>query len=302
MSRFRKVPNVPFNVSRSLGLALLCTVVLVGVVGLSISASNAKKQADAKSDSKVFHSAMRTLLTTEGITCTVKDDKEGIKTDQVVSLDLERQHHATSLTTIRQEGTEVTTEALYFPDKEYVKYTTLKIKGDKDTSQLLNRWGEQPIENTNASFYGKTALGGCIVPIAGLSDQEADKLMEGMKKASVFKTDFMKATTSDTSGQDIRAFAVTIKPEPYISYMKQVAKASNLKDLESINKDAFAENQTDASLVFFIDAKNLQLKTIHHQASSRTINFTDYGKAPEVIQPETAVPAEELRRQLRELN
>lgn len=249
-----------------------------------------------------FWNALTTAVTTDGITCTVHDKTAGRDNLQAVSLDLVSKANATSKTTLEQSGSTVKTEGISTASDDYVRYTQIQtsIPNKKlDFSSVLNVWGKQS-HGSSASLFEQTVLGGCVVPLAKLSNAQAADLVTDMKKNKVFQADYSHPAKASVSGTAVLRYATMLPPDKYIPFMKRFAAAYGLQSLNTLDASSFS-GRAPENITLDIAADTDRLYEISFTGQNHTIQFSDYDKRPHIIIPSKTIPMAELEQRLQSI-
>ncbi len=283
--------------SPKLALGLIASLLLLSAAAFGYN------QTVRRSSAEVFVQALQAGLTTEGVSCTIHDEQQGRKSNQTVSLDLKEQFRSTTITTIEQNGVAVTTEGVNTKAREFIRYTAIKASLEDpaakapDFSSVLNVWGQQAVADPSTSLYGQTALGGCIIPLANLSQSESRPYIEALQKGEIFKPNTDRPKDVAVAGKKLKQYDITVQPAPYITFMKRLAKQRGLSDLVEVDTAEYASRPPER-LVFLIDPNTEQVAAITYRAKNRRIEFTGYGTRPNISEPPQTIPATELQKRL----
>lgn len=279
------------------GFVLVVLAILLAAVGFY------RNYAAEHDPTGAFWNAMTATMTTSGVTCTIHDVTDGRDSVQAVSLDLAGKERATSKTSITQSGTEVVTEGIATPDADYVRYTKLstakKAPDGKplDFSKITGVWAKQTRDTSAASLFDQTALGGCVVPLADLRQNQGESLVADMRKNKVFDTKTSAAARADLHGQSVFKYKVTVTPSRYVPFMQRFAKAYGLQTLNNLSTKTFSDKARQ-HVVFVVSARQHRLLEITFDGQQHTIDFSNYGKPPAITLPSNPISFTELQKRL----
>jgi hypothetical protein len=281
-----------------IGYTLIALLVL-GSAGAYIWEQNFKK-----AEPGVFYAALRTALSSEGLTCEIKKQGEQNSSRQIISLDLESKTNARSVTTLAQQKATVVTEGIATKTDDYVRYTSINAPGKNaqgksfNFSPVLNVWGKQPRANLGGmSLYDQAAFGGCIVPMAHFPEKTVDRLISELDDGLVFKTDQNNIRRTRLAGKPVYSYEVTLSGPVYIKFMKKIAKEAGNKSLDDVNEETYAQRSPE-KLTFLIHRSTHRLEQIVFSGQKQTVTFSDYGRKPEIIVPEKTISTVELQKRL----
>ncbi len=239
----------------------------------------------------------------EGVTCTVTETTDSSTTTQKISLDLISKANAHVTSTIKHQTTSVATEEITTKTGDYVRYTAISApssaSGQKlNLSKVLNVWSKTNTSNIQSvSLFGRTALGNCVVPLVHLNHGQIEKLMSQVQQGKIFQTNYSTVKRQKLADKPVFVYDVTIQPQPYIGFMKQVAASYGLKDLEGVDTAIYAK-QAPEKLRFYIDPRSSRLQQIQYTSALHSVSFSDYGRAPRITVPTKTISALELQQRL----
>ncbi|HEX8182491.1 MAG TPA: hypothetical protein VF575_02705 [Candidatus Saccharimonadales bacterium] len=279
------------------GLLFLIAVVTAGV---TLVGSRSRPPSDP---SELFYQALQQNLEDKGLTCTITETVGTTTSRQSIALDLASKQQARSTLRAAAPSRSVELEEIVVPSGNFIRYTNI-TSTDKnaagktpDFQKVLNVWGKVDTSKQAATLFGQTALGNCIVPLAHLTTKQARDLTAELQKNTVFKTNMSASTVQKTDTTSYRIYQIAVQPRPYIDFMKRVAKAYGLKDLDTVSAASFDTKKAE-NMKFYVDTSSGRLAKIEYAAKSRSVVFSDYGVVSEVAAPSKYIAANELQKSL----
>lgn len=276
-------------------------IALILLLGAGIVLARGQSKTDPKT---LFWNAIEQNLTETGMTCTIQETAGASSTRQAISLDLASKTKLRSIITANTSATtNLEVEEINLPQGIFVRYISVRTTEKNasgqtpDFSKALNVWSKSTPNPQQPSLFGRTTLGNCIVPLAYLSRQQTQKLMTELHKNTIFQTDFEKSTVTELSRRSARVYTVMVQPGPYISFLKQVAVAYGLNDLDNVDGASYNQKPTE-KLKFYIDSGTQRLVRIDYTNKQRSITFTGFGEVPDITVPRSSITAEELQKRL----
>jgi len=276
-------------------LMILFLVLCAGAYGLNIKTQQTPE--------KVFWDALGNNLVLDGVTCTSDEDVNKQHRETAVSLDLASKANTHGFITLTANGSRVVTETLTTKTDEYVRYTAISSGnlGDakaKEYAKAVNVWARQANGASGGqSVFEQLSLGGCVVPFAHLTTGPRDTLVNELKEAKVFETDLSKSSWHFRVGEPYREYEVTVQPVPYITFVKNVAKAYGLTSLDTTSVESYS-GRTPEKVVIRIGASSHRIEQIVDKTTKITFTITDFDKIPEIKPPAKTIPTAELQKRL----
>lgn len=258
-----------------------------------------------QSPRRVFYDALSGNLDLKGVMCTVSKSSSGQSSDQQLWLDLKGTRTTLVTTTLSQNGTKVTTQDINTQGADYVRYTRVatnaKDKAGKslDVSKILNVWAKKS-ESANTPMLGQVALGGCIVPLVSVPTDKQAAFSKQLSQGIIFQTDFSKSTYHWRFDEPYREYTVTVDPDQYIPFMKQVDQAYGLHALDKVSSSNY-QQKTPQRLMFRIGAGSHRIQNIWYTDRSQTFTFSHYDERPYVAIPVHTISITDLQQRLQAL-
>lgn len=258
---------------------------------------------------RTFYSAIDNSLRTTGMSRQVTQESGPQKLQQDAYLSQGAQHVARSTSTIDQTGdvnATIKTESIGTPTTDYVRYvqidTTQKNAAGQslDFSSLLNIWGKaEPAQGMTAGdLYNESTLG--VVPVANLNAKKRESLLKLIRDQNVYQIDNQKIQRAIEGGRPFYTYEVSVKPEAYVTMLKQFASDMKLTHLETIDPSQYKDGEP---IVFKIkvDVWSQRFVEIQYQMGSRVEKYGSFGVNRGVTIPETTIPTEELQAKLQSI-
>jgi hypothetical protein len=282
----------------------LLKVVLIALLVLVLLAAVVIWHRRANPDPGVaFYQALQYDLTATGLSCTVQVTNGGVTTQQSTDLNLATKSLQTQLT-LSQKTSTVTTQEIVSGQADYVRYIAIKTTATNSTGQkqefskVLDVWSKDTVaRGTTPSVFAQTTLGNCIVPLAHLTSGQAGGFVQQLRKNVVFKTDFTNATRTKLNGTAVLKYQVSVQPESYVAFMKQLAEAYGLSGLSNVNASSFSQKSAE-NFTFYVTPWPARVLQVTAQGRSYTVTFRNDGVVPKIVVPTTTVTSQVLLQRL----
>lgn len=260
---------------------------------------------------KTFEGMLHQSLKTSSITREISQESGPQSLNQVNRLQFGSDTAVVGETTISQGGASaatVITEEIGTPDLDYVRYTKIDTgprgaDSPLNFDEIIGIWGVseatpgQP-QATGESF-SEAVLG--VIPFANLSGSERRELVDFALETNVYELDKLGITKETENGRPIYTYPVLLQPEAYVGYLKRVAGAMGLTQLENIDPANF---RGVAPIRFTVRVDMLSRQPIDLQFSNQTDReekLRDFGVIQPVNIPEDPIPAIELQQRIQSL-
>ncbi len=262
------------------------------------------------SPTNVFNRMITNSLSSQSVSkiAIQKGDSQNLEQASTLVTRPDQRVHSTSILSQGENlDTVITTESIASPEYDFVRYndisTTQKTPsgGVYDFSSILGLWGKSDIaskDGNGAQLYNQTLLG--VVPIANLPVAKRKELIKQIKTDTVFKYDSSATKRQITNGRPVYSYEVTVKPESYVSMLKNFSKTVGITQLEQIDPAQYADS-VPLKFTFEIDVWSGQLTKIIYENSVRTENLTAYGVWSQIELPATSIGVDELQTRLRQI-
>lgn len=283
------------KVSRAVLGYCLITLLVIGSAAAYIWNTTVKQ-----AEPQVFYNAIQASMTSKGLTCEISKKDLQASSQQRISLDLQSGTDARSVTTLSQQNAKVVTHGIATKNDDYVKYTVIEAPGEnkRDFSKVLGVWGKQSRADLGGtSLYDQAAFGGCVVPLANLPPDKAAKLMSEVRQGHIFKTDTTRAKRTQFDGRPVYEYEVILTGPVYIKFVKKVAAAANVKSLEKIDEETYAERAAE-KLTFKINRNSHRIEQIVYAGGQQKITFSNYGERQDIAAPTKTISTVELQKRL----
>lgn len=259
---------------------------------------------------RTFYSAVENSLRSPGTTRHVQQSNGSQTLDQQVQLLLNGEDAAHGFTTIKQTGeidATVKTETISTPSVDYVRYTDIQTTQKSTSGQpldfkdLIGKWGkadatdgsQQPGELFNESILG-------VVPVANLAADKRDPLMDIIHDKNVYDFDAGNVKHELQGGRPVYTYQVTVKPEAYVTLLKEYGKTVGLAQLQQIEPANYKDSEP-LKFELTVDVWSQHLTRVKYIDNDRTENLSSYGVVGNVDIPTETVPLSELQNKLQSI-
>lgn len=260
---------------------------------------------------RVFQDMLKNTLKTQSVTRVIEQDFGLQQLEQISRLHLGGQAVVSGQTTITQTGTaaaEVVTEDIGTPERDFVRYTKIDTSeesadgSDLDFSEIIGIWGvsePQPGQegSTVGEAYSEATLG--VLPFANISPTDQARLYDYTQETQMYKIDYLGITEGERNGRTTYIYPVSLQPEPYVTYLQQLAELQGLTQLEGVNPAQF-RNVSPVRIIIEIDVLSRQPVSIEYGEDERQETLRDFGllRTVDIPQLEDTVPATTLQQRL----
>jgi hypothetical protein len=257
---------------------------------------------------KVFERMLSQSLSTSGVTINTKQENNGATIDQNLQYSLGANNISRTFTTINQKDTKVATETIGTSTADFTRYATIKTtrKGQNgkplNVSKLVGVWAKSDQSQlfTQATLGTGLPIGGIVVPVANLTPNLRNQLLDQIKADNVYQTDYSKAKKQKNNGRTQFVYDVTMKPVSYARLMKTFAKSLGIHDLDSLNPTEYA-NQQPLQLTITVDAKANHAVEAALPAGQYKQTYSSYDVPVNVKLPTQTISSAELQKRLSEV-
>lgn len=266
---------------------------------------------------RVFWGMVSNSLSTKGVTIETNQSADGSSIKQVVQMELGNTYKAHSLTTLKQQGTEVKTEIIGTRDTDYTRYRSINTDQknaqgkELDTSKVINVWsksdGTQQTAQTSSSYQllAQAVLGiglpvgSTPVPIGEVSSGEREDLLRQIKSENVYETNFKDAKKERKDGKLLYTYETKIQTILYVKLMKAFAKDIGMTELDGVDPNSYQSSEP-LSVKLTVDAHSRQLVGVDTgQGYKQT--YAGYGLPLKVSIPKNPISGAELQQRLSQL-
>lgn len=231
----------------------------------------------------VFWSMVNNSLSTESVVLKTHQTSGPNGLSQLIHVDTGMADMARSLTTLKQDNTEIKTEILGNKDADYTRYLSIKSDSKADTSSVRNIWSKS--DDTQQSetqagghqLYSQATLGiglplGSVpIPVGKLTPKQRGAIYDFIRNQNVYSPDFGKVKKGWQHGRLLYTYDVNMQTVLYISMMKAFAKDLGLHELDAANPNSYQDTPT-LKVSVTVDALSHRLAKV---------NFADLGYSQE---------------------
>ncbi|MDB5185800.1 MAG: hypothetical protein JWL85_323 [Candidatus Saccharibacteria bacterium] len=283
--------------------------IIVGLVML-IGTGAAWWQLVRSNPHRVFDAMIENNFKTGAVTRTVVQESGTQRLRQVTHLQNQTAHIAESRSTLEQSGqtsATVITETIGTPIADYVRYTEVNTNQksesgkDLDFSKVLNVWGKTEVTSPESSLgelYSDSTLG--VVPFADLSQPQRAKLMQLIRDNNVYAVDYNRVNRFNENGRPYYSYAVTVKPDAYITLLKAFAEETGLTQLRSLDPANY-KNASELNFVIVVDVLTQRMAKLASTNGARTELYSGYGIVKPINVPTESIPVMELQQRLQSI-
>lgn len=259
---------------------------------------------------RVFWSMVNQSLTTSGVTvqATQKGNDADIK--QTIQFSLGGRNISHSVTTLSQPGTTVQDEIIATPEVAFTRYLNVKTDQKRpdgtamDFSKINGVWAKG--EGSGRQLLSQDLLGtglplgGVAIPMANVTPEMRQKLIQQIKEQGVYKTSFDSAKKEVKDGRSVYIYSVEVQPVLYANMMKSLAKALGLKELDSLNPQDFADKEP-FEMLLTVDISARQLVSAEAIGADIKQAYSSYDMPVSVVPPTSTITTAELQKRLTEI-
>ena len=263
---------------------------------------------------RVFEAMVANSLKTTGVTHQVKQtsgEQSLSQTIQYMTTPYNVVHANTTLSQGGASNASVLTETIGTPFTDYVRYldviTAQKGADGKplDFSKLIGVWGKtnssvDGVETqSNGELFNETILG--VIPVVNLPANSRNRLLRQINENNVYTPDYSTVERRIKNGRPEYTYTVSIKPEPYVAMLKQLAQEVGLTQLEQVNPANYA-NSEPLQFKISVDVWTRQLTAINFSdANFRSEQYSSYGVRKPVGLPVQTISVDELQQRLQSI-
>lgn len=259
----------------------------------------------------VFWSMVNNSLSTESVVLKTSQTSGNSSLTQLIHVDTGTVDMARSLTTLKQDNTEVKTEILGNRNADYTRYLSIASDSTADTSQVKNVWAKsddtQQSETQAAGhqLYSQATLGiglplGSVpIPVAKLTPKQRSVIYDFARNQNVYSPDFGKVKKEWQHGRLLYTYDVSLQTVLYVSMMKAFAKDLGLHELDAANPNGYRDTPT-LKVSVTIDALSHRLAKVNFADLGYSQEYDSYGLPLKVKVPKDkdTIPSAELQKRL----
>lgn len=248
----------------------------------------------------VFWGMINGSLRTSGVTRTVSESSGGQKIEQLQQVQLGGTNRVRTLTTLSQSGSKVVTETLSTPGTDYVRYDSFKTTQKSQNGKPLDFKGVTGVwaKSSPGAQFGRTVFG--LVPMAAVSSENRQKLVEQIKNSSVFTGDIKNAKSATVAGHKVYVYDLKLQPVAYVAYLKSLSADLGLRDFDNVDPGQYSGASAQA-LRLAVDMNSRQVVQAEYVAARRTETYSSYGVKIASGLPAKTIPDKELQARLQKL-
>jgi hypothetical protein len=264
-----------------------------------------------QSPSRVFEGMLQNNLQTSSVTKHQISTTNGQSAEQYLRLQLGGTNASQWLVTLKQAGSNVTTESIGTPSAGYIRYVHLATSQTQTNgkpynfSSILGVWGKTDVKSggPQAQLFSQSLLDvgtAPIPPIGNLSPDNQQNVLQFMHDQAIFTPDYSTMQRTTLDGRRVYVYSVSVKLAPYLRMMQAFAHDNGLKDLDNINPSDY-QTVPPVTLVFMVDTLSHQLRKVSYEAAKFTESYSDYGLTSSIVIPTKTIPVTELQTRLQKL-
>jgi hypothetical protein len=263
---------------------------------------------------RVFWGMLEQSMRTSGVTMQTAQEDATTSVDYTLQYSLGGENRAHSLTTIKQNGSEVTTEVIGTPEADYTRYAAIETSEKNaageplDTSAIEGVWAKEERTAGDSGLIAQALLGLTLplgslpVPIAQLDTEQREAMLDLMRRDNVYKVDYDKVEKQRVNGRLQYAYDVQIQVIPYVNLMKQFAASTGLRELQDLDPNSYS-GALPMQVQMVVDVRSRHLADVRFSAQGQEqhSSYRGYDVPVGAPVPEESIDNSELQRRLLEL-
>lgn len=260
---------------------------------------------------RVFEGMIKESLNSRSVTKITSQDTANQSVEQINRLQFGAQPAVVSRATISQSGpvnATVVTEEIGTVDRDYVRYVTIdtdEVGADGepiDFSEIIGLWGISEVfsdEPEQGESFNEAVLG--VIPFASLPTSQQRELQQLALDTGVYRIDLLGVTKQTVAGRPVYRYPVLLQPVAYIGYLKAVAAAMGLEQLETLDPATFA-SVPEVRFEVEVDVLSRRPTAFYYaNATDRAEVVRSYDVVETVAIPEEVIPAQELQQRIQSI-
>lgn len=259
---------------------------------------------------RVFNSMLANSISSRGATKVVQQESAGQRLDQTMQAQFGEQDIVNGVTVLEQGTgdnlTQIVTESIGTPQTDFIRYVSFETneKGvdgsDLDFSNVTGVWGRSSVDGalTGGELYSEAALG--VVPLGKLAPSERKAFLDRIEELNVYEIDFSATGKNIVDGRPTYSFDATIKPDRYVTMLKEFAELVGITQLETTDPAQFSSSP-DLNVTLNVDVWSRQLKSVAFNGNERSETYSAYGLYRDVDVPTDTISIQELQSRLQSL-
>ncbi len=201
--------------------------------------------------------------------------------------------------------TNVATEGVSYPDRQYSRYTEFNTNQKKEDGtspsldSVLGKWGTNTLtEEDKAS--AKDGYIGELVTLAVFGNYDANfraEMIRQMKETKVYTVDYSAALEDTIDEKNVLVIPATVRLKPFATVLQKAFEKAGYGMFAPLNPENYSDNAT-LRTTFIVNVKDNTMYGIEY--GDRQERYTAYGVNITVEEPQSSIPAEELEAIVRE--
>jgi hypothetical protein len=253
--------------------------------------------------------ALNNSMATPSVTRTIKSGGSGNEVVQYQQFFFVPQMVAKSKVTYSQKSatidTNVVTEGVSYPDRQYSRYVAFSTNQKKDDGNvpsldsILGRWGKSTFAEEQQQAVKDNYIGEMItLAIFGNFDaQFRNDAISRLKNEDVYSIKPGTITKDVMDNRDVIIVPVTVKLKPYATLLQASFVKAGYGSFAPLDPENYTDDSTlPATLI--IDLKNNSLYGVSY--GDRQETYTAYGITEQVIEPSSDISSDDLEAIVRE--
>lgn len=257
---------------------------------------------------RVFNAMLQSNLSSQGVTRSVEQESAGQTLFQTIQAQLGEENVVAGRTVLVQgsgdSATSIVTESIGTPETDYIRYVDIETSQTGASGQPLNFneiidvWGRSSAEGgalTGGELFSEAVLG--VVPMGNLPAWQREAFVNRVNELDVYEIDYSQVERRKESGRPVYIYNATVKPERYVTMLKEFGDLIGVGSLEATDPALFRDSP-ELSLQLEVDVWSRQLRAVAFNGSERSETYSAYGLNREVSLPEETITIQELQSRL----
>jgi hypothetical protein len=207
-----------------------------------------------------------------------------------------------------QDAITVQTDLIGNPFNDFIRYSSIKtnqkgVSGNElDFSKAVGVWGKTEVDDakiTNGQLYNQAALG--VIPFGALNGEQRAKLVGIMQDTSAYEYSAGEVTKKLVNGRPTYIYKVVLKPEGYITLLKEYASMVGLTQLANVDPSDYKRRESITFSVT-VDVWSRQITEFAPAGGGRIEKFSAYNALPVKFElPKESIPMRDLQARVQEV-
>ncbi|MEK7603058.1 MAG: hypothetical protein AAB459_02320 [Patescibacteria group bacterium] len=255
---------------------------------------------------RVFWGAVDNSMKTHSVLRSFSQSERNQSLDQTMQLQT-APNQLTLGNSVLKQGTgedEITvrTDLIGNPFNDFIRYSAIEtsqkgVNGNAlDFSKAVGEWGKTESEDpksTNGQLYNQATL--AVIPFGAINAAQRAKLVSIMQSTKAYEFQISEVSRKLVNGRPNYTFKVVLKPEGYITLLKEYAGMVGLTQLANVDPNDYARRQS-ISFSVSVDVWSRQITEFAPADGGRVEKFTAYNALPLKTQiPDKTIPMSELQ-------